>query len=96
MRGRVVAFAAVCLLVAAGLVWLALGRRSSQPDGEPEERQPAIVARQVDRAPEIGAEKRAPTAPTGEPAEEIALDDAPVIAVLDILEALNERPEEEE
>jgi hypothetical protein len=95
VRGRVVAFAAICVLLAAGIFWLALGGRDPEPAGDAT-RAPAVTARQVDRAPDIGAERSAPPPEEAEPADEIALDDGPVIEVLDILEALNERPEEEE
>jgi hypothetical protein len=93
MRPRVVLFAVLCAASAALLFWLALG---GEDEGAPVEakRRPAVVARQVDRAPEIGAEK-----PSAEPAPEAAaaipLDDAPVVEVLDILEALARGPEGE-
>jgi hypothetical protein len=89
VRGRVLAFAALCAVAAGVLLWLALGGEDPAA-GPGAKRKPAIVARQIDRAPEIGAEQRQPepTAPA-EPEEELSPDDAPVIAVLDILQALN-------
>jgi hypothetical protein len=93
MRPRVVLFVAVCAASAALLFWLALGGEEEPTPGETK-RRPAVVARQVDRAPEIGAEKPG-AQPAPEAAIEIPLDDAPVVEVLDILEALARGPEEE-
>jgi hypothetical protein len=88
VRPRVVVFAALCAVAAALLLWLALRGGEEAPPARAE-RKPAIVARQVEPAPPIGAEQRAPApAPDPEPAASFAPDDAPVIEVLDILEAI--------
>ena len=92
MRPRVVLFAALCLVAVAAILWLALGGREEAPTVA-EERKPAVVARQVDRAPTIGTERRDPAPAEPEPAEEISPDDAPVIEGLDILEMLARSPE---
>jgi hypothetical protein len=93
MRPRVVLFAVLCAASAVLIFWLALGGEEEASPVEAK-RRPAVVARQVERAPEIGAEK-----PGAEPAPEAAtpipLDDAPVVEVLDILEALARGPEGE-
>ena len=90
MRPRVVAFAALCAAAALALLWLALrgGEETPPPRAE---RKPAIVARQVDPAPEIGSDPRAPEParePEPDPSASFSPDDAPVIEVLDILEAI--------
>jgi hypothetical protein len=95
MRGRVVAFAALCAVAVAAILWLALGRGEAPPPAEPATRPPPI-ARQVDPAPEIGAESRqAEPAPEEAPVADFTADDAPVVEVLDILEALARGPEVE-
>jgi hypothetical protein len=86
MRPRVVVFAALCAVAVAAILWLALGGEEDAPPARAE-RKPAIVARQVEPAPPIGAEQRAPE-PTPAPAPSFEPDDAPVIEVLDILEAI--------
>jgi hypothetical protein len=87
VRPRVVVFAALCAVAAGVLLWLALRGGEEAPPARAE-RKPAIVARQVEPAPEIGAEQRAPAPPAPAPAASFAPDDAPVIEVLDILEAI--------
>jgi hypothetical protein len=93
MRPRVVFFAALCAVVVAAILWLALrGREAPEPVAE--RRAPAIVARQVEPAPPIGAEQRAAPPPREpEAAAAFSPDDAPVIEVLDILEAIARSPD---
>jgi hypothetical protein len=92
MRPRVVLFAALCAVAVAAILWLALrGREATAPVAE--RRAPPIVARQVEPAPPLGAEQRA-APPAREPApSEFSPDDAPVIEVLDILEAIARSPD---
>jgi hypothetical protein len=88
MRPRVVVFAALCAAAVAAILWFALGGEEEAPPARAE-RKHAIVARQVEPAPPIGAEQRAPApAPAPEPTASFEPDDAPVIEVLDILEAI--------
>jgi hypothetical protein len=82
MRGRVVAFVAVCAVAVALLVWLALREGEAPAPAEPAPARPPI-ARQIDPAPEIGGER-----PSAVPVLALA---APGAAHADSIEDLMDR-----